>query len=189
VRFSLGLRRLLHAASTGLLLLMPLGGLALLRWTLIGIVVLAAGLEAVRLSRAGLHTLLARAIPVFRASEAHRPSGATWLAVGYALSVWLPPPGPQAGLLVGGLADPAASLAGSRWGRRAGASGEAERKTLVGTLAFAAVAAAALLAAGLDPAAVALTAAAAAVVERFAGAVDDNLVVPVVAAVVAFLVS
>lgn len=188
MRFFPGLRRLLHAVSPALLLLVPLGGLALLRWTLVAAIAVAAAIEALRLSRARVNAVLACAVPAFRPVESRRPTGATWLAVGYAISAWLPPPGPQAGLLVGGLADPAASLVGSRWGHGGERGRENGGKTAVGTLGFAAVAVVVLLVLGLRPTAVALVAVAGALVERFSGPIDDNVLVPPVAGLVAVLV-
>jgi len=175
---------LLHGASTLLLLLVPLFGVVAMRWVLVGVAVLACALEAVRFRSPTVRRAVERLLPVFRPHEARGPTGATWLAIGYALAGLLPWPGAQSGVLVGGLADPAASLVGGRWGK-----GAANAKTAVGSAAFFTVATVVLVASGV-PAPVALLAGATtSVVERFAGRIDDNLLVPVVAAVVVLLLT
>lgn len=174
---SAGLRRALHAASTLLLLLVPLAGVTSLRFVLVGIAGLACVLEGARLSNHVVRGQLERLVPVFRPREARRPSGATWLAVGYALAALLPWPGALAGILVGGLADPAASLVGGRWGRGA-------HKSTAGSAGFFVIATAALSASGVRFPLACIGGAATALVERFSGPVDDNLLVPIAAALV-----
>jgi dolichol kinase len=184
VTASKGLRRLLHGTSTLLLLVVPLFGVVAMRWVLVGTAVLACALEVVRLHSPTVRHAVERLLPVFRPHEARGPTGATWLAIGYALAGLLPWPGAQSGVLVGGLADPAASLVGGRWGKDA-----ANTKTAVGSAAFFAVATAVLLASGV-PAPVALAGGATtSVAERFSGRIDDNLIVPVVAAVVVLILT
>jgi dolichol kinase len=106
---------LLHAASAALALL-ALVSLPTLRFGALGVAVAALAFEAARLRMPGFSQWMAARIPVFRPREATRMSGAAWLAVGYALAAWLPPPGPVAGILAGALADPAASWVGGKWG-------------------------------------------------------------------------
>ncbi len=69
--------------------------------------------------------------------EAEGLASSTWYALGLAITVLLAPiPVAVTGILVLGLADPAASLVGQQWGRRPFMGG-----TLEGTLTFLAVAA------------------------------------------------
>jgi hypothetical protein len=78
------LRRLLHAASASVLLLVPFGSWQLFRVVVLTGAALGVVFEGARLSLPGFHSLLARYLPVFREREQHRPSGAMWLSVGYA---------------------------------------------------------------------------------------------------------
>jgi dolichol kinase len=175
------LRRILHAGTALLLLIVPLFSWDHLRWMLTVGVVCAAGVEALRLSRPSVRTWLDRYIPVFRSREARRPSGAAWLAAGYAIAAWVPAPAPAAGILVAALADPAASWMGTRAGPAAG-------KTWVGTGAAWAVGVSALVALGYPWVVATVAAAAGAGLERWNGALDDNLTVaPGVAAAVFLL--
>ena len=83
-----------------------------------------------------------------------------------------------AGVLVGALADPAASLVGARFGARTG-------KSLVGSGAFVVVAFAILLSLGMSIGTVLAAGVLGAVAERWPGRLDDNLLIaPVVALVV-----
>jgi dolichol kinase len=176
----IGLRRLLHVASATVLLA-ALVSLPLLR-AVTGLVAAGAfGLELVRLRWPGLALAMARRIPVYRPAERTRISGAAWLALGYAIAAWLPPPGPVAGILAGGLADPAASLIGARWGAGRPKSG-------AGTLAVAAVTGMAALAAGVGVPGALAAGLLGAGLERWPGPFDDNLLLaPGVAAVAALL--
>jgi len=173
-------RRLLHAATGLLLLLVPLTSWGVLRAALVAAAILAAGAEIARLRSKRFGALLARAVPVFRARETSRPSGAMWLAVGYALASLVPPPAPAAGLLVGALADPAAAWAGSAWGRGNG-------KTLAGSAVHLVVAAAVLYGVGCSVTAVAVGATLATALERWPLGLDDNLLVAPVTALTAAL--
>jgi dolichol kinase len=120
-------------------------------------------------------------MPVFRPREASRVSGAAWLGVGYAVAAWLPPPGPVAGILAGALADPAASWAGGKWGGGV-------RKSWPGTVAAGAVTAVAAAMVGIAVPVALGAGLAGAALERWAGPLDDNLVVaPGVAGLVALL--
>ena len=85
-------------------------------------------------------------------------------------------------VLVMGLADPAASVVGRRFGRKALLGGTAE-----GSLAFLVVAAIILLARHATPAAI-LAGAASALVERRSWPLDDNLAVPLTCGLVLLLV-
>jgi dolichol kinase len=109
------LRRLLHAATAALLLL-SLHSLTALRIGTLVVATAAFGLELARLRSPAVRQRLARLFPVFRPRETTRLSGAAWLALGYAVAAWFPPPGPAAGILAGALADPAGSWIGGRWG-------------------------------------------------------------------------
>lgn len=174
-----GGRRLLHAATAAILVVIPLAGWSLLRPAVLGAAAGMILLETARLGVPRFGAWLARALPVYRAPEARRPSGAAWLWLGYAAAVWLPAPAAAAGILAAALADPAAAAVGERWGRGPG-------KTWAGTAAALAAAAAALVALGLPPRAAGAGALAAAALERWPGPFDDNLLLaPGVAAVVA----
>lgn len=164
------LRRLLHAATGATLLLVPLFSWNFLRTVLVAVAALAVVAEAIRLRAPRVRALLARRVPVFRDREATRPSGAMWLAIGYALASLTPSPGPTAGILVAAFADPAAAWVGSRWGRTG-------RKTVLGSATHFVVALAVVFAAsGTWPAAVA-AAAVATTLERWPLGLDDNLLV------------
>lgn len=171
------LRRLIHASSS-LVLLAVLVSWELLRYLLLAALIAMAALELARLRSKPFREKLHKLVPVYRATEENRVSGAGWLTLGYAVASWFPLPAPVVGILAGALADPAASAIGSRWG----SAGEV--KTLAGTLAALAatfVLCAAVGLAWVNCLAVGITAAA---LERWP-VLDDNLVVaPGVAAVV-----
>jgi dolichol kinase len=167
------IRRLAHASSALLLLVVPLAG-----WSVLAIVVSAGVvggwiLEVARLRSAQVHAVLSGVLPVFRAVEARRPCGAAWLGAGYILAVWLPPPAPAAAILVAALADPAASLVGNRF-----STPEAGAKTVGGSAAHFAVACAVLAALAYSWWLVLGVAALATAFERWSAPLDDNLVVP-----------
>jgi dolichol kinase len=97
------------------------------------------------------------------------------------VAVWAPAPGPAAGILVAAFADPAAAVVGGRFGSGA-------RKTWQGTAAAAVVALAVLVALGLPREAVLAGTVVGTLLERWPGALNDNLLVaPAVAAVVRML--
>jgi dolichol kinase len=175
------LRRLLHAATAGVLLLVPFGSWQLFRVVVLAGAALGVVLEGARLSLPGFRTFLGRHLPVFRERERMRPSGAMWLSVGYAAAALVPAPAPAAGILVAALADPAASLVGT-WRRAPG------RKTWIGSLAHAATALVVLAALGVTPAATAAAAVVATILERITGRVDDNLLVAPATALTVWLV-
>ncbi len=164
-----GLRPLLHA-GTALLLLTLLESWQLLRAVLLLGGVAAVAFEALRLSQPRVRDLAGRLVPVFRPSEAARPSGAAWLFLGYALVAWMPPPAPAAAVLAGALADPAAALVGGRFGGGL-------PKSWPGTIAAFGVAAAASWGFGISPLAAVGAGVAAAALERWPGPVNDNLLV------------
>ena len=172
-------RRLLHACSASLLLLQYFGSPLLLRNGLMGCAALAVALDSLRLAKPAFGAFIAGWVPVFRASESTRLSGATWLSVGYALAAWFPHPAAIAGILAGAFSDPAASWAGSMVAK------PSNKKTWVGSGAAATAAAVVLLVMGIPLVAVVGGAVAAMVFERWSGPLNDNLVVaPGVALVV-----
>ncbi len=175
-------RRLLHASTAAILLVAFFGSVGLLRYTLAGLAAIALLLDCLRVSRPAVGSLFRRLVPVFRGSEAHRLSGATWLCIGYAAAAWCPLPAATAGILAGAFADPAASLVGSAFNR------EGLKKTWAGSAAAAVVAVLVLLPIGIQIGAVLAGALAAMVLERWPGPLDDNLVVAPGVALVVLLV-
>lgn len=170
-------RRTLHAATSAVALLTLISPAALRVGTAY-LAVTALALELVRLRVPAVAVVMARMVPVYRAHERRRPSGAMWLMLGYAVCAWFPSPAALAGILAGGLGDPAGAVVGSRFGRGA-------PKSVPGSAAVAGVTLAAGVAAGAPWPAAVLAGLAAAAVERWSGSVDDNLLVgPVTAAVV-----
>ncbi len=164
------LRRVLHVGSAALLLVIPLGSWGLLRSALAVLLIVALIIDAARVTRPRFGSFVANVVPVFRPHESSRLSGATWLCMGYLLATAFPEPAPAAGILVSALADPSASLAGG-WGR---ASAE---KTLRGSLAALVVAIGILTAFQLPAPTVLGGACIGAVLERWSGPLDDNLLV------------
>jgi dolichol kinase len=139
------------------------------------LVAIAAVAETARLASPRAEAVLARlAGGAFRPAEARWPSGAGTLALGYALAWWIFPPAvAEAAIVVTALADPAAALVGSRFGRGAA-------KSLPGSLACACAAALVLAAFRVGPAGLAVAAVGAAVAERAPWRGTDNLAVPLV---------
>lgn len=174
------LRRVLHAASAAVALLILISPAAL-RLGTAALALTMLALEVARLRSAAVGRALARLVPVYRDRERRRPSGALWLLVAYAACAWFPHLAALAGILAGGLADPAGAAVGTRFGRGAG-------KSVPGSAAVVAVAILVTRAVGAPwPTAVA-AGVAAGIAERWSGPLDDNLVVaPVAAAVVAAL--
>lgn len=161
------LRRMLHMATASVAVL-GLHSPAALRTGTLGIALAAVLVEWGRLRWQPAARMLARLVPVYREQESRRPSGALWLAIGYAVAAWVPSPASMVGMLAGGLADPAGAAVGARWGR-------GERKSVPGTLAVGLTAAAAAVAAGLPVSAGLGSGVAAALLERWPGPFDDNL--------------
>ncbi|HET6921677.1 MAG TPA: hypothetical protein VFI16_00890 [Anaeromyxobacteraceae bacterium] len=172
-----GLRRLIHAATAALSLL-ALHSPGALRIGTLALAGAVFGFEAVRLRWPAANASIRRWLPVFRPREEARISGAAWLALGYALAALAPAPGPVVGILAGALGDPAGSWIGGRWGG-------GQRKSWPGTAAVAVVTAVAAFAVGLPILATAGAAIGAAVLERWPGPLDDNLLVPPGVALVA----
>ncbi len=164
------LRRAIHVGTSSILLVGVFGDWRVLRFVVHALLVVAMVGEIARLRNATFRAALARAVPVYRADEAHRPAGAFWLILGYAAASWVPAPGAPAGILSAAFADPAASFFGSRWGG-------GKRKSWAGTGAAFVVAGLALLAINLPIQTVLAGSLAAATLERVSGPRDDNLVV------------
>jgi dolichol kinase len=170
-------RRIFHA-GTGV----SLAGALLfgdLPWTLLagalgGIAVLALLGDLLRLAVPSWNRLFFRIFrPLASPREARGLASSTWFAWGCFLAVAVfPSRVAAASILVLALADPLASYAGRRWGRRAFGSG-----TVLGSLVFVGAAFLVLLPfAGTGVAAV--VAGAVALVERIPWPLDDNLTVP-----------
>ncbi len=177
------LRRLIHASSS-LVLLAVLVSWELLRYLLLAALIAMAALELARLRSKPFREKLHKLVPVYRATEENRVSGAGWLTLGYAIASWFPLPAPVVGILAGALADPAAAAIGSRWGGARGVRGVRGVKTLAGTLAALTATFVLCAAVGLAWTSCLAAGVTAAALERWP-VVDDNLVVaPGVAAVV-----
>jgi len=172
------LRRTIHVSTGAVVLVGVLAGWHTLRLGITGLAVVALFVELVRLRFAAFREVLARTVPVFRPEESRRPCGAFWLLLGYASAVWIPVPGPAAGILTAAVADPIASAVGGRWG-------EGEPKSWIGTGAVLAASLVVLLALGMPLVAVVAASLTAAASERWSWPLDDNLVLaPAVATVI-----
>lgn len=170
-------RRVFHAANGVLIAgILRYGGLsdAAAVGILAAVFLLLLALDGLRLRRTGLNVLFFRLFLLLASPrEAGRIASSTWYVLGVLLAVALfPREASVPAVLVLALADPAASVAGRRWGRRRiGAGSE------VGALAF-------LLAAFLvvwplaGPVAAAAGAAAGAAVELLPWRLDDNATIP-----------
>ena len=165
-----GLRRLIHAATVLLLVVPIVASWDLFRGILIAGTMIGLVLETVRIKVQTVQAPLARFSPLFRSGEVNRLSGAWWLCLGYCVAAWVPQPGAAAGILVGALADPAASLVGS-------ARGRPSPKTAHGSGAAFAVAMLALAPMGLPWTAVIGGALVGTALERWSGPIDDNLLI------------
>ncbi len=175
------LRRAIHAASGAVLLLILAAPPVAYRSVMVAAAGVVLALDLARIRHPAIHDAAFRALPVFRQSERRRLSGAFWLLLGYAIAALLPARAAAAGILVGALADPAAAIVGERLG-----GGRA--KSWPGTLAALVTGYAALAVAGVPMDVVAVAGAVGATVERWPGAVDDNLLIaPAVGATVALL--
>ncbi len=172
-----GWRRAVHAAS-GLLgplaLRLPGRSAALVCFSALALAALV--LEAARrYAPAARRAVDSLGGPLFRREEARGVSGPTTLALGYAASWWLFAPRVAAvAIVVTALADPAAALAGRRFGWGA-------PKSLAGSAACAGVAACVLGLAGASLPAVVVGAALATLAERAPWPGVDNLLVPLAA--------
>lgn len=168
-----GVRRLLHASTAAVVLLAPLLSWFVLRAVVLGVAAGAVLFEMMRLRVPSVGRRIHRLVPVYRDRERARPSGAMWLAVGYALAVLLPGPASAGGIVVGAVADPAASWLGSL----GSVNGPKTPKTWRGSLTHFVVAAAALATLGFPVVSVLAGATVGTALERWPGALDDNLVI------------
>jgi dolichol kinase len=174
-------RRLFHAGNALVVsFLPPLLGLG--RWAVVGILgALLIGLFAfdwLRLSRPGVNALFFRMVPSL-ASDRERTgvASSTWYALGvFVVYAGFPAPVIVPAILTLGLADPAASTIGRLWGRRRLGKG-----TVLGSTVFLAVSFA-IMAAAVGPLGGLLAALLASAVEVLPTRLDDNLTVPVAAA-------
>lgn len=164
------LRPVLHA-GTAVILLPLVDSARTFRAALVAAGLGAVAFEALRLGFPPARDLAARLAPVFRPREAARPSGAAWLFLGYALCAWMPLPASVSAVLAGALADPAAAVVGSRFGRGG-------PKSWPGTLAAFVTAGVVLwVVVPLHLPAAVLVGLVAALLERWPGPFDDNLLI------------
>lgn len=174
-------RRVMHAAN-GVLLAVALTHLPVPRPWVLAVLVAAlaaqAGVDALRLRVQAWNVAFFRTFRhVASPREAAGPASSTWYTLGVLVAVALfPLEAAVSGILIMGLADPAASYVGRRWGRRSflGASVE-------GTVVFALVAFVIVLVRH-DAATAVAVAAATALAERLSWPLDDNATIPVVGA-------
>lgn len=171
-------RKLIHvalslvAASVAAFLPHPAGATVLAAATLVAL--------AVETARRWSHAFAIRfhdlVGPMLRPRETRRLTGATTLAIGYTLALVLLPGWPAvAGILVAGLADPAAAVVGRRFGRVRYPGG----KSVEGSVAFLLVAAAVLLTLpGVGPGVAVAVAILLTIMEAPSLPVDDNLYLP-----------
>jgi dolichol kinase len=148
---------------------------------LAGATLVALSVELARWRSTGFAHRFRRAVgPMLRDGETRRLTGATTLAIGYTVAATAFPVGPAlAGILVAGLADPAAALAGRRFGRRRWRSG----KSLEGSTAFLLVAFLLVLSVpGIGAAYAALVALLATAAEAAPLPIDDNIYLPALTA-------
>lgn len=181
-------RRAFHAGNGLLIGLAPslLGfSRSLTVGILCGILAVAVSLDLVRLRNPAVNERFFRFLRVLVSPrEAGQAASSTWYLVG-AILAYLVFPWPYAGsaMVVLGVADPAASVVGRVWGTIPLGKGSVQ-----GTLAFTAVAWAALALLLGHPLAVLGVAAAVAVAEIIPGLIDDNLVIPLATGTLLWLV-
>jgi dolichol kinase len=190
-------RSAFHAAMgvTGVALYQFVLDRATTLWILAGLLGLFAGLDIARRFSPRFNDLMIDRLfgAIVRPQERYRIPSASWYLLALAVVVLVAPaPVACAAVLVLALADPAASLVGSRWG----STKLVGDKSLQGSLAFLAAGLLAaggyLLAAGPWPAPQALLLAAAmaatgTLVELFSDRLDDNFSVPVACALCGLL--
>jgi dolichol kinase len=117
--------------------------------------------------------------PMLKNGEAAGLTGATTLSIGFTTAAVLFPGAPAlAGILFTGLADPAAAVAGRRWGRIRYPGG----KSVAGSGTFLMVVLALGLALGLPPRVVLVAGLLVTVAEAFSLPIDDNGYLPVLGA-------
>lgn len=173
------LRRTLHASTISIAFVGIWIGFDIVRIVLLILLPLWAAVEFFRIRGLFNFQKLQHFIPVFRASEHSKPSGAFWLLMGFSLAAWAPHPGPQAGIAVAAIADPLASLVGGRFGKGRGKSWQGSLGALLGAAAVL------ILMPGFSQSSVLAGCFAAMIVERWSCPFDDNLTVaPAVAWVV-----
>ncbi|HEX7120216.1 MAG TPA: hypothetical protein VF212_15585 [Longimicrobiales bacterium] len=154
-------------------------------WLFLGTFLVAVAIEEARRRSATFGRLFERAFGGMLREREHRgTTGATTLAAGFAIAVLLLPPAYAAiGIVVGGIGDAAAALAGRALGRNRFASG----KSLEGGLAcFFASLPAAWVMPGMDLAPAVVTAATTTVLELLPVPFDDNLWLAPAAGIVAW---
>ncbi len=159
---------------------------AVARAAVTGAAALAVVIDVTRLRRQELQQRFQQTLaPMLRAREARQLTGATTLAIGFAAAVLLfPARAALAGVLYGGLADAAAAIVGRAFGRRRIRGG----RTVEGSVAFYVTAfTIGILVPGLPTAAAALVALALALLELLPLPFDDNVVVPITAALLVML--
>lgn len=180
-----GWRRALHAASVVIAPVAARLPPPVTSYGLAALVLLAVGLETARLAARERRGLVERfAGPLFRPAESGAVSGASTLALGYALAWWLfPGPAAARAIAVAAIADPVAAAIGTHF-----APGS-ERKTWIGSAAFALAAGVTLLLAGVPPASAAAASAVSALAERVPWRTTDNVAVPVLTAAVLTVLS
>jgi dolichol kinase len=173
-------RRVLHLASGSLGLAAPRAPARVATFFFLALAGIALALEVARWRAGAARSLVERVGGgLFRPAEASRVSGATTLAIGYALAWWLFPPAVAASaIVVAAVADPAGAVVGMRFHPNAG------RKTMIGSAAVLLVSALVLLAMGTAPVPAIAAAAAAALAERAPWPAADNVSVPLLTAAV-----
>jgi len=165
-------------------------------WVSGGILVLAIGVEVSRRLSPALNKEFCERIfgAVSRPHETHNITSATWYSLALFLGVWLlPQHAIEAGTIVLGVADPAASLVGKAWGK----TKIYRDKSLEGSLGFFFTALAtlviffSLISGGYSALAIGITSVAVAAVttvaELYAGRIEDNFSIPIVGGVVTAL--
>lgn len=173
-------RRVFHASS-GLVLGLAPGMLGFSRSGILGLLAaalgVALGLDLLRLRAPAVNRTFFRVFSgVASPREAKGMASSTWFVLGALVAyAAFPAPYASAGLVVLGLADPAASVVGRLWG-----SAPLGKGTRLGTATFFAVAWAVLWVMTGQPAPAFAVALCAAALEIVPGLVDDNLVVPLV---------
>ena len=172
-------RRTVHAATAAILVLPFIVDWATFRYLVVALAVVWMLIERLRLRTPRIHAAFATVFPVFREDETTRVSGAGWLMVGYAMTVWFPQPAATAGILVAAFADPMASAIGTQFSRD-------KQKTVAGSVAFLAVAIVVLWSVGSRWPVVAIVAGVGTVLERWPLGLNDNVVVPPAVAAAVF---
>lgn len=163
-------------------------------WVSGGILVLAIAIEVSRRLSPAINKEFCERIfgAISRPHETHNITSATWYSLALFLGVWLlPQHAIEAGTIVLGVADPAASIVGKAWGK----TKIYRDKSLEGSLGFFFAAVATLVVffavinAGYSALAIGITAVSVAafttLAELFAGKIEDNFSIPVVGGIVA----